>query len=539
MEFDTGMNGFTDELLSKLSAHADSVQRRDVWGKYPRTELNVSQGITTSVSEGLSHWNQPQPMESRVSNNYVGYPTGLYNNPLSPTSSLGQGVVSQNGHGLTQGLGNGLGQDAFTLPLELQGGVSNISSRRPSYAAEFHNRNTERFQDPVDLSTGFGALSIETPRRLSLYPGREWGDFRPDFRPHGQSQPQVVKLDNGLLLHGQYIVTSAELRERFHEVRPYFGDIEISQRIVKELTKLVDFGFTQPDLTDLDRILISRVFSLVSRLKARNGDLKFQQKNYTLILNKNNKLDIISIPKNSNLQLCKEDLIIVEGDRGKDLAMVLEPTIPVDVAILFNYLKKKLHLKSLGYAETNTGSTPHPNPNANTHPRSSVINEDENFVTLPNKQILRFVKPFEIQQLCSKFNDEIVAHRLCLQYAANLNLRLEVKNVEFQFDKKKLIIYYYCSKRLDFRGLIKELFKVYKTRIWLCAILPLETGPTLPRPQSFENNKSPIVKDIIPEEIGAAAELGKMQPIYFHGKILYNLVKMFEGELLDGTLEVR
>ena len=67
-----------------------------------------------------------------------------------------------------------------------------------------------------------------------------------------------------------------------------------------------------------------------------------------------------------------------------------------------------------------------------------------------------------------------MAYRICLNYSASLNLNLIIKNVEFQFDKKKLIIYYYCLQRLDFRGLIKELFKIYKTRIWLCAILPLE-----------------------------------------------------------------
>ena len=34
-----------------------------------------------------------------------------------------------------------LNKDSFNLPAELQGGVSNISSRRPSYAAESFTRN--------------------------------------------------------------------------------------------------------------------------------------------------------------------------------------------------------------------------------------------------------------------------------------------------------------------------------------------------------------------------------------------------------------
>lgn len=49
-------------------------------------------------------------------------------------------------------------------------------------------------------------------------------------------------------------------------------------------------------------------------------------------------------------------------------------------------------------------------------------------------------------------------------------LNIKILNAEFQFDRKKLTFYYVCEERNDFRDLIKELFKYYKTRIWLCAI---------------------------------------------------------------------
>jgi cell fate regulator YaaT (PSP1 superfamily) len=38
---------------------------------------------------------------------------------------------------------------------------------------------------------------------------------------------------------------------------------------------------------------------------------------------------------------------------------------------------------------------------------------------------------------------------------------------EFQFDRHKLTIYYYAEKRIDFRELVRDLFALYKARIWM------------------------------------------------------------------------
>ena len=122
-------------------------------------------------------------------------------------------------------------------------------------------------------------------------------------------------------------------------------------------------------------------------------------KNYSLILNKNGRLDIISFPRKSNLQLAAQDIIIIEGDRGKDLVMVLKPVVEFRFALFFNYLKKKLHLKSLEFGNSGcSGNRKKDRGNNNKSSKKSrfIINEDENFITLPNKQILRFAKPQEL-----------------------------------------------------------------------------------------------------------------------------------------------
>lgn len=381
----------------------------------------------------------------------------------------------------------------------------------------------------------------------------------------------------------------------------YFGDFNTATQVINQLDNLLGLSNSRespddPASTAQLGIIRQRIDKLLEFLLKQNEDLKspnhLNNKNYSLILNKNGRLDIISFPKNSNLQLMPKDLIIIEGDRGKDLVMVLKPVIEFKFALFFNYLKKKLHLKSLEFGNSsNNRSQPgsassssappsrHSNHNNNSHNNNShnnnshsngnnshqksIINEDENFITLPNKQILRFAKPHELNQLILKYNDETMAYKICLNYSASLNLDLIIKNVEFQFDKKKLIIYYYCLQRLDFRGLIKELFKIYKTRIWLCAILPLEKTfkPLLDYElekidmklgnsngsahqnslkgnsnrdnhdkQLYRSNAN-VVHDKFPssDQIYQFSEID--EPIFFHCKIFSNLINMFQFEV--------
>ncbi|KAG7939341.1 uncharacterized protein OGAPODRAFT_16812 [Ogataea polymorpha] len=453
---------------------------------------------------------------------------------------------------------------AFTLPVELQGGVSNISSRRPSYTAELYYTNHNKLDlppvfvqaPPYAASSRF--FDVDHTRTHSVdYPA----SFLPplnSFLSQVQPQDSLVTLDNGLLLEkvSNSIVTSAELKAEFLKDAKYFGDFDVSMKIVHQLNVLLGTS-----LTETPGILQIRVGKLLDYLLTQNEDLAGSPqkvpKSYSMIINKNGKLDIISLPKTSNLKLTPKDLIIIEGDRGKDLVMVLQPQIDFRFALLFNYLKKKLHLKSLEFGNANSSQAPSNNKpqnnqnnqnnqhNANT--QRSIINEDENFITLPNKQILRFAKPHELTQLTSKYNDELTAYRICLNYVQSLNLDLIIKNVEFQFDKKKLIIYYYCLRRLDFRGLIKELFKIYKTRIWLCAVLPIEKSfkPLLtyemekkyhgssPLASSSSRSNDLTIVDPLPasESINSLDEIE--EPVCFHSKVFLSLIEWFKFEMLD------
>jgi cell fate regulator YaaT (PSP1 superfamily) len=47
------------------------------------------------------------------------------------------------------------------------------------------------------------------------------------------------------------------------------------------------------------------------------------------------------------------------------------------------------------------------------------------------------------------------------------DLPMEVCDAEWQWDRRKLTFYYTADTRVDFRELVRELFRVYKTRVWM------------------------------------------------------------------------
>ncbi len=44
---------------------------------------------------------------------------------------------------------------------------------------------------------------------------------------------------------------------------------------------------------------------------------------------------------------------------------------------------------------------------------------------------------------------------------------MTVCGVEYQFDRMKLTVYYTSDVRIDFREMVKALFAVLKTRVWM------------------------------------------------------------------------
>ncbi|KAF4006215.1 hypothetical protein FOB22_000943 [Saccharomyces cerevisiae] len=93
--------------------------------------------------------------------------------------------------------------------------------------------------------------------------------------------------------------------------------------------------------------------SFTTELSCRNANNSFLP--YTplvLVALKNGKLELLSTPQATNLLLKRGDLVIIDGDRGRDLVLVVEPSVDLNLALFINFLKKKIHFDSLITSES-------------------------------------------------------------------------------------------------------------------------------------------------------------------------------------------
>lgn len=81
--------------------------------------------------------------------------------------------------------------------------------------------------------------------------------------------------------------------------------------------------------------------------------------------------------------------------------------------------------------------------------------------------MLRSATPHEACLLGQRHAEERAALLLCRSKAKALGLPMTLLEAEYQFDRKRLTLYFVATKRIDFRELVKDLFAIFKTRIWL------------------------------------------------------------------------
>ncbi|MDE2762512.1 MAG: regulatory iron-sulfur-containing complex subunit RicT [Gemmatimonadota bacterium] len=85
----------------------------------------------------------------------------------------------------------------------------------------------------------------------------------------------------------------------------------------------------------------------------------------------------------------------------------------------------------------------------------------------PTMRVLRRADSEEVRRARYKVDDERRARREARKHAARHRLRMKVTETEWQFDRKKLIIYFTAEKRVDFRELVRDLARSFRTRIEL------------------------------------------------------------------------
>ncbi|CAO3641629.1 unnamed protein product [Cunninghamella blakesleeana] len=222
------------------------------------------------------------------------------------------------------------------------------------------------------------------------------------------------------------------------------------------------------------------------------------------------------------------DLVIVEADRGKDLGKVAMIGLSSDQVL--HILKKQQELKQEqmnhpSSSSSSSSSSPSSSPlllkkeqdkmnnenenenennknqdhdhdekkienmmneNKNENKNEKDENEDENnnnnnpltaqesIDIIPEqvymKRVYRLATPEEINMLLIKSQDEQRALVICQQKVKQRKLQMEIVDAEYQWDRRKLTFYFEAEKRIDFRDLVREMFKIYKTRIWMCTV---------------------------------------------------------------------
>jgi cell fate regulator YaaT (PSP1 superfamily) len=81
--------------------------------------------------------------------------------------------------------------------------------------------------------------------------------------------------------------------------------------------------------------------------------------------------------------------------------------------------------------------------------------------------VLRTARDEEYQRSLALRADEPRVRRVTREKVAKHRLKMKVSEAEWQFDRNKLTIYFTAERRVDFRELVKDLARTFRTRIEL------------------------------------------------------------------------
>jgi cell fate regulator YaaT (PSP1 superfamily) len=83
----------------------------------------------------------------------------------------------------------------------------------------------------------------------------------------------------------------------------------------------------------------------------------------------------------------------------------------------------------------------------------------------PQATVLRKATPNDLEWLAAKQETEDAAAEACRELAGELDLEMKLASVKMTFDGAKIIFFFSADKRVDFRALVRELAKRFRTRI--------------------------------------------------------------------------
>lgn len=92
---------------------------------------------------------------------------------------------------------------------------------------------------------------------------------------------------------------------------------------------------------------------------------------------------------------------------------------------------------------------------------------EEQDVVLPLKKVLRLATDKDKMNIKENKKEAEKAFEVCLEKITEHNLDMKLVDVEYTFDRNKVLFYFTADGRIDFRTLVKDLASVFRTRIEL------------------------------------------------------------------------
>lgn len=181
---------------------------------------------------------------------------------------------------------------------------------------------------------------------------------------------------------------------------------------------------------------------------------------------------VLEIDCKPQLSVRVGDLVIVEADRGEDLGKV---TMEISVAKLKNLMMPGSH-RDLNDKDSDIVT-----------PELAALVHSKEIVP---KRIHRLALSSDLKLLQAKAQEEAIAMVRCQSRIRQKKLPMEVVDAEYQWDRNKLTFYFCADRRIDFRELVRDLFRIYKTRIWMCAVDKSSPRMLMYTPGSSQNTSS-------------------------------------------------
>ncbi len=85
----------------------------------------------------------------------------------------------------------------------------------------------------------------------------------------------------------------------------------------------------------------------------------------------------------------------------------------------------------------------------------------------PSRQVIRRAAPADVSRLLQLRDQELEVRRRTREMVTKHRLRMKVSEAEWQWDRNKLTVYFTAEKRVDFRALVRDMARTFRTRIEL------------------------------------------------------------------------